>query len=187
MAAEKAILGEDQTVDLLSVVGMLRRRKWLIMLVTALGTATAAFVGMKLTPTYTAQSSVMIDPRQLQVTTSEEVYAGLPLSAPTMATQLGLLRSRDFISSVMSDLKLFDDPEFNPALASAADSETSLPSFLQPVEQLLTRLPDEWLIATGLASQPQPSWRARRRRSHASAPSLRFWARRSFSATACRI
>ena len=45
MAAEKAILGEDQTVDLLSVVGMLRRRKWLIMLVTALGTATAAFVG----------------------------------------------------------------------------------------------------------------------------------------------
>lgn len=155
MAAEKAILGEDQTVDLLSVVGMLRRRKWLIMLVTALGTATAAFVGMKLTPTYTALASVMIDPRQLQVTTSEQVISGLPLSSPTMATQLGLLRSRDFLASVMGDLKLFDDPEFNPALANAADT-TSLPSFLQPLEQVISRLPDEWLIATGLANQPQP-------------------------------
>ena len=34
---------------------------------------------------------------------------------------LGLLRSRDFVGSVMGDLKLFDDPEFNPALANAAD------------------------------------------------------------------
>ena len=155
MAAEKAILGEDQTVDLLSVVGMLRRRKWLIMLVTALGTATAAFVGMKLTPTYTAQASVMIDPRQLQVTTSEQIISGLPLSGPTMATQLGLLRSRDFVASVMTDLKLFDDPEFNPALARTADT-SSLPGFLQPLEQVISRLPDEWLIATGLANQPQP-------------------------------
>ncbi len=46
-AVESAILGEDQTIDLLNVVGMLRRRKWLIMLVTALGTAAAAFLGMK--------------------------------------------------------------------------------------------------------------------------------------------
>ena len=37
VAAEKAILGEDATIDLLNVLGMLRRRKWLIMLVTALG------------------------------------------------------------------------------------------------------------------------------------------------------
>ena len=88
VAAEKAILGEDQTIDLLSVVGMLRRRKWLIMLVTALGTAAAALVGMKLTPTYTAISSVMIDPRQLQVTTSEQVISTLPLSGPTMATTI---------------------------------------------------------------------------------------------------
>lgn len=157
VAAEKAILGEDQTIDLLSVVGMLRRRKWLIMLVTALGTAAAALVGMKLTPTYTAISSVMIDPRQLQVTTSEQVISTLPLSGPTMATQLGLLRSRDFVGSVMGDLKLFDDPEFNLALAqTASPTTTALPGFLQPLEQLIAQLPDEWLIATGLASQPQP-------------------------------
>ena len=156
-AAEKAILGEDETIDLLNVVGMLRRRKWLIMLVTALGTAAAAFLGMKQTPTYTANASVMIDSRQLQVTNVEQVISGMPISTATMATQLGLLRSRDFISSVMSDLNLFDDPEFNTALADAAAApSTSLPGFLQPLEQLIAQLPDEWLIATGLASQPQP-------------------------------
>ena len=156
-AAEKAILGEDETIDLLNVVGMLRRRKWLIILVTALGTAAAAFLGMKQTPTYTANASVMIDSRQLQVTNVEQVISGMPISTATMATQLGLLRSRDFISSVMSDLNLFDDPEFNTALADAAAApSTSLPDFLQPLEQLIAQLPDEWLIATGLASQPQP-------------------------------
>ena len=57
----------------------------------------------------------------------------------------------------MSDLNLFDDPEFNTALAdAAAPPSTSLPGFLQPLEQLIAQLPDEWLIATGLASQPQP-------------------------------
>ena len=156
-AAEKAILGEDETIDLLNVVGMLRRRKWLIMLVTALGTAAAAFLGMKQTPTYTANASVIIDPRQLQVTSAEQLVTGMPISTATMATQIGLLRSRDFISSIMSDLNLFDDPEFNLALAAAAaPPTTSLPDFLQPLEQLIAQLPDEWLIATGLASQPQP-------------------------------
>ena len=157
VAVRKGGLGEDETIDLLSVVGMLRRRKWLIMLVTALGTAAAAFLGMKQTPTYTANASVMIDPRQLQVTTAEQVLSGMPISTATMATQIGLLRSRDFVGSVMSDLRLFDDPEFNTALAAAAaPPSTSLPAFLQPLERLLAQLPDEWLIATGLASQPQP-------------------------------
>ena len=151
------MLGEDETIDLLNIVGMLRRRKWLIMLVTALGTAAAAFLGMKQTPTYTANSAVMIDPRQLQVTNVEQVLTGFPVSTATMATQLGLLRSRDFIRSVMTDLNLFDDPEFNSALAAAAaPPATSLPSLLQPLEQLIAQLPDEWLIATGLASQPEP-------------------------------
>ena len=71
---------------------MLRRRKWLIMLVTALGTAAAAFLGMKQTPTYTANASVMIDPRQLQVTNVEQVISGMPITTATMATQIGLLQ-----------------------------------------------------------------------------------------------
>ena len=42
----------------MDVMGMLRRRKWLIMLVTAVGTVAAALLGMVITPTYTAKSAV---------------------------------------------------------------------------------------------------------------------------------
>ena len=49
VAAERSVFGEDATVDLMDVLGMLRRRKWLIMLVTALGTVAAAVLGMVIT------------------------------------------------------------------------------------------------------------------------------------------
>jgi polysaccharide biosynthesis transport protein len=157
-AAENALFGDDETIDLMSVVGMLRRRKWLILLVTAIGTAAAALLGMQKTPEYTAQASVMVDPRQLQVTNIEQVLTGMPVTTATMATQIGLLRSPSFLAKVMDDLHLFDDPEFNTALLAEPTpvATAALPEFLQPLEQLVNRLPDEWLIATGLASQPQP-------------------------------
>ncbi len=157
VTAETAVFGTDETIDLMDVAGMLRRRKWLIMLVTAIGTAAAAFLGMQRTPEYTAKAAVMIDPRQLQVTNIEQVMQGLSLTGGTIATQIGLLQSRSFVAEVMDDLHLFDDPEFNTALlAEPAATQTALPEFLQPLDQLLSRLPDEWLIATGLASQAQP-------------------------------
>ena len=154
---ERALYGAGENIDLLGVVGMLRRRKWLIMLITGLGTAAAAYLGMKQTPIYTANASVMLDPRQLQVTGIEEVLSGYPVGTATIATQIGMMRSRDFVRTVMTDLNLFDDPEFNPALAAAqAPPATSLPKFLEPLDRLLSRLPNEWLIATGLASQSEP-------------------------------
>ena len=150
-------LGDDQTIDLLNVVGMLRRRKWLILLVTAVGTALAAVLGKLQTPVYTANAAVMLDPRQLQVTNIEQVLSGMPVNTATVATQMGLLKSYDFVASVMTDLNLFNDPEFNTALQVDDDpAPSALPALLAPVEQLLSQLPNEWLIATGLASQPEP-------------------------------
>jgi exopolysaccharide transport family protein len=154
-AAERSLFGDDDTIDLVGVLGTLRRRKWLIMTVTAIGTAVAAVFGMQMTPEYTAKSAVMVDPRQLQVTNIEQVLGGLAVNSSTMATQIGLLQSRTFAAKVMEDLHLFEDPEFNPALAGASQPAT-LPSFLQPIEKLISHLPNEWLIATGLASQPEP-------------------------------
>src|SRR3954452_14716614 len=150
-------LGDEQTIDLLNVVGMLRRRKWLILLVTAVGTALAAVLGKLQTPVYTANASVMLDPRQLQVTNIEQVLSGMPVTTATVATQMGLLKSYDFIASVMTDLNLFNDPEFNTSLQVAdASPPAPLPALRPPLEQLVTQRPNEWLIATGLASQPEP-------------------------------
>jgi len=148
---------DNETIDLFGILGGLKRRKWLILTVTALGTAIAAVLGMTVTPGYSARAAVMIDPRQVQVTTFTQVLGDLPAGASTIATHIGLLQSRTFVAKVMDDLHLFDDPEFNPALnGGTAQASASLPSFLQPLETVISRLPNEWLIATGLASQPQP-------------------------------
>ena len=53
--SERSLFGEDVTIDVLSVANILMRRKWLIGMVTALGTALAAVVGMNITPEYTSR------------------------------------------------------------------------------------------------------------------------------------
>lgn len=156
VAAEDALFGGDDTIDMVGVFGTLRRRKWLILTITAIGTAVAAMLGLQMTPSYTAKASVMIDPRQLTVTNIEDVLSGYTVNASTIATQVGILQSRSFVAKVMEDLHLFDDPEFNVALRNQEATTAALPAVLQPLEDLLGRLPHEWLIATGLASQPTP-------------------------------
>ena len=77
---------------------------------------------------------------------------------------MGLLQSCDFVASVMDDLNLFNDPEFNMALRSQTTTQRPrrCPALLAPIEQLMTQLPNEWLIATGLARQPRAGARERR-------------------------
>ena len=135
---------------------MLRRRKWLIMLVTAVGTVAAAMLGMVITPTYTAKVGGAGRSAPAAARQHRAGLQGLTVNTSTIATQIGLMQSETFIASVMDDLHLFDDPEFNPALTASPRRRTALPSFLQPLGQVLSYLPSEWLIATGLASQAEP-------------------------------
>lgn len=153
-----ALFDGDDTIDLMSIFGVLRRRKWLIASVCFVGTAIAAAIGLQVTPTYTAKASVMLEPRESRVVDVEAVLAGLPPDAATIATQIGLLQSRTFLARVMDDLTLFNDPEFNVALRGVpAEEGGPLASLTAPLTNLLGLLPDEWLIATGLATEPQPA------------------------------
>jgi capsular exopolysaccharide synthesis family protein len=53
----------------------------------------------------------------------------------------------------MEDLNLFEDPEFNVALRDQSKQHLPL-NVWQPLETVLGFLPDEWLIASGLANEP---------------------------------
>ena len=154
-AKERTLFGEDDTIDLLGIFNMLLRRKWLILTIALLGAALAAGVGKLITPQYTAKSQVMLDPRKLQVTNIEQVLGGLAVDSAAIATTIGLMQSHDFVLKLMTDLHLFDDPEFNTALEDPNESQIALPSFVQPVVDFVAGLPSEVMIATGLASQPE--------------------------------
>jgi len=155
--ASSALFGADDTIDLLSVFGVLRRRKWLIAAVCCVGTGIAAAIGVQLTPTYTAKALVMLEPRESQVLDVKAVLSGLSPDDAVIATQVGLLQSRTFLGRIMNDLKLFDDPEFNVALRQQGAATGAFAGLPEPVANLLSYLPSEWLIATGLAKEQQPT------------------------------
>lgn len=145
---------EPVGVDVKELVAILRRRRSVILGTVFVITTLAVVAGFQITPKYTAKALVMIDPRQAKVVDVQAVLQGLGTDSATVETQVKLLKSRNHIESVMENLHLFSDPEFNRSLDG---SSSSLPTRLGTFGELLASwLPDEWLIATGLAEEPQP-------------------------------
>lgn len=79
---------------------MLRRRFLVMILVGASVAAAAATFLMLQTPTYTATSLLMINPRQERVLNSEAVVGALPLQSSAIDSEIELLRS----PALMNDL-----------------------------------------------------------------------------------
>jgi exopolysaccharide transport family protein len=143
----------SDTVDLLSLFRVLWRRKLLVGSLVVAGTVGAYLYGKNLTPEYTAKAAVLIEPPKSQIIDVQAMMSGLTADSATMATQIKLLQARTFVARVMDDLKLFDDPEFNAALRPQDGPSLTL-SLSEPFRKLLALVPDEWLITTGLASEP---------------------------------
>lgn len=143
----------NDTVDLLGLFRVLWRRKLLVGSLVLLGTVGAYLYGKNLTPEYTAKSAVLIEPPKSQIIDVQAMMSGLTPDGATMATQIKLIQSRTFVARVMDDLKLFDDPEFNAALRPQDGPSLKL-SLSEPFRKLLALVPNEWLITTGLASEP---------------------------------
>ncbi|GBD44965.1 Tyrosine-protein kinase etk [bacterium HR40] len=143
-----------ETIDLVAVFRILWRRKWLVLAFALLGAVAASLFALQLTPTYTATVTLMFDPRQPNYGNLEEVVSGLPKDAPVMATQIRLLQSTAFHARVMEDLKLFEDPEFNPFVALPEGTAPVVPR--EGLEKLLSFVPRDWLVALGLVPEPRP-------------------------------
>lgn len=70
------------------------RRRWLIMAIVGAVVSIATFAGLMLqTPTYSATSLLMINPRQERVIAGEEVLSSLPLQSSAIDSEIELLRS----------------------------------------------------------------------------------------------
>lgn len=108
---------DPDAIDLDGVLRALWRRRALIGAVTGGALAACALVLFQLTPLYTAQVLIRLNDRQSQVVAVPEVLAGLPAEAPTVQSEVEILRSRAMAEAVVADQGLTTDPEFNPLLA----------------------------------------------------------------------
>lgn len=93
--------------------GLLRRQYLLIMFVAALGVA-ASVIYLKITPpTYTGQAKVLFGNIKPQFGQQQSILADSPLDVPQLESQLQILSSKAILVSVINQLKLAEDPDFN--------------------------------------------------------------------------
>lgn len=102
--------------DLSSLLGILRRRKWILIFCFLVITGSVAAIVYSMTPLFQATSSVMIDERQPQLGDVEAIVTGMSVSSETVASEVAVILSRDFADQVIQKLKLFEMPEFNPVI-----------------------------------------------------------------------
>lgn len=125
------------------IFGTLRRRRGLILSLAAVGTIAATAVGVWVTPHYTAEALVLVDPAGQQRT-----------EQGTIETQIRLIVSRDRMRRIVRQMDLAADPEFNPALR---ESETGLAGRIKKgMDWVLVSVRDRLLIPAGLAKDQPP-------------------------------
>jgi polysaccharide biosynthesis transport protein len=114
--------------DFLRVLG---ERKVLIRNVALAVMALTALVVMCLPTLYSTTAVIMLDQRKNNVADFSSVLSALPTDPSSVQNQIQVLSSRDLALKVITKLKLYADPEFNPALGRGGISLNPL-SYLRP-------------------------------------------------------
>jgi succinoglycan biosynthesis transport protein ExoP len=99
--------------DLLnSIISFVRRRLWVIFFATVLTTAIGAIYLVITPPSFTAQATMIIDTRKVQLFQQQSLIGDVPIDAGAVDSQVEILRSENVILPVIKDLRLAEDPEF---------------------------------------------------------------------------
>ncbi len=106
----------------------LQRNARLILLCTLGITLLAATLAFVLPPKYRSTAVLMVDPRKAHVTSVQDVLSSLPADNFVVRSELDIVQSSNVMGRVIDDLKLLQDPDFNPALKGAGWWERYLPS-----------------------------------------------------------
>jgi succinoglycan biosynthesis transport protein ExoP len=92
-------------------IGIVRRQFAVIALIAVMVTSLGAFYAFMAPPTYTAESTVVIDPRRVQLFPKATFSEG-QIDSPALEGEIELVRSEPVALSVINDLGLAKDPEF---------------------------------------------------------------------------
>jgi len=134
---------EPERMHLRQLFGMLLQRAGL-----GLGVAAVVFVmviaafALK-TPTYAGMGSIVVDPKQQNLAAPNQNQNGLPPDTSAVDTQVEVLRSPALAEAVVRRLKLYNDPEFNPAMRSSFFGlKPAQAPIAEPDAELLSRTTD---------------------------------------------
>lgn len=100
--------GSDRSdeADLKALFARVWCNKWRIAACALVVAILTLIVAALLEPRYTARSRIMLDPRQLQIVTSEAVVSEISLSNPVVETEVAVMRSNTLLREVVVALGL---------------------------------------------------------------------------------
>jgi polysaccharide biosynthesis transport protein len=107
---------DEESIDLVEIFNVLRRRYRVILAVMVIVTATSAAVILQLTPRYAAEASLLLDMRKTQVVDLQSVVSGLPPDNAAVRSEVEVLVSATIAEAVAKKMNLAALPEFNPKL-----------------------------------------------------------------------
>ncbi len=113
--------------DLNIVIATFRRRLRLFAAIALAVFLAVLLYTLQETPRYTATSQVMLDVRKEQVADMSAVLSGLPADSSVVDTEVEVLKSRSLAARVVKQLKLDQDPYFNPNAPGAKGVASWLP------------------------------------------------------------
>lgn len=107
-------LPQRADANVLGLVSLFWRHRWLLVAGTVLGVAAGVLASRLLEPKYTASTLLMLDPHEARVLNMKAVAQEFAGDTPSIETQIEVLTSRMLAERVIGDLDLTADPEFNP-------------------------------------------------------------------------
>jgi len=126
------------SLTILQVLGVVWRRKWIIIACMIVALSGAIVANGVVTPLYTATASIIVEPRQQKVVEFDSVLSSLPVSLETMESEVQVIKSPALAQQVVDNLGLTALAEFNPSLGPdepslADDVKTAVKGLFKPV------------------------------------------------------
>ncbi|WP_083698098.1 polysaccharide biosynthesis tyrosine autokinase [Shewanella sp. UCD-KL21] len=124
----------DQLIDFKKLIKPVMRFKWRILTFALLVTSLLIFVVLKMTPIYSAKSTLLIESEQANAIKIDEVYGINSGQQEYYLTQFEIIKSRSIAERVFNELDLINHPAF-----------VQEPSIFSQLTYLLDFIPKEYI------------------------------------------
>jgi uncharacterized protein involved in exopolysaccharide biosynthesis len=152
----------DPAIDLLGLIDLVLRRKWLILGTAATVTALALAALWMVGPRYTATARLLIDPRELRIVENEIAARDLAGDMVLVESQVEIITSEAVLARVVAAEKLVEDGDFYTAKPGGPGGRTPEEIALEALAQAtkVTRPENTYILEIAVTAK-QPAKAAR--------------------------
>jgi len=145
--------GEPVSIDLRHIFLTVWRVKWVIVISTLIAAILGVLTVSQVGPVYSAAAKVMFGSQRSTVTNMQNVLVDQTFDNTTLQDQMEILRSTVLTERVIDELKLDQNPRFNPSLRVA------VPSLVDRLRGVVSLPPEinDFFDTAGIGAAPLPA------------------------------